>query len=265
MNRRNVTIAVIAVLAIGIALVIYGILSTPRKSSAPPRNVVIAAMNIPANTRIVPAMVTTEQKPTDQVEPNALADPTDAVGMLATSEIQQGAQITPARLARPVPAPVGLQVANGMRAITLAVDQVKGLAGLLVPGDHVDVLASPNRTGAANPGAYAIVRDARVLAVGRDTGAPQPQASGSPDPNARATPAPYPNVTIAVSPAQADTIMAADLSGTVRFALRSAHEPARSLASETIVYSQPKPGGGAPAKPFTVQVVTGSSSSQVQP
>src|SRR5581483_7231727 len=114
MNRRNITIAVVGVLAIGIALVIYGILATPRKNTAPPRNVVIAAMNIPANTRIVPAMVTTEQKPGDEVEPAALIDPGAAVGMLAAADIPQGTVLTPMRLAQPAPPQQGLQVAVGL-------------------------------------------------------------------------------------------------------------------------------------------------------
>lgn len=265
MNRRNITIAVIGVLAIGIALVIYGILATPRKSSSPPRNVVIASMNIPANTRIVPAMVTTEQKPTDQVEPAALSDPADAVGMLASADIPQGSVLTPLRLSRPAPQPQGLQVANGLRAITIAVDPVKGVADLLIPGDHVDVLAAPVRGGAIAPDAYAIVRDARIIATGRRTGAPQPAPTGSPGAAQQGAPPTYGTITLAVTPSQADIIMAADLNGVVRLALRSAHEPARSLSPETIVYASTvrKPAG--PPKPQGVVVVNGSQVTRVIP
>lgn len=264
MNRRNITIAVVGVLAIGIALVIYGILSTPRKNEVPSRNVVTAAMNIPANTRIVPAMVTTEQKPGDQVEPAALTDPGEAVGMLAAADIAQGTVLTPTRLARPAPQAQGLQVAVGLRAITIAVDNVKGVGGLLVPGDHVDVLASPIRSGPVAPQAYAIVRDARVLAVGRDMGGPAPQPSGSPGPAPTVPPNTW--ITLAVSPTQADTIMAADLGGEVRLALRSAHEPARSLSAETIVYSVAKPAApSGPPKPEGVVVVNGSTVTRVVP
>ncbi|HZY99143.1 MAG TPA: Flp pilus assembly protein CpaB, partial [Candidatus Baltobacteraceae bacterium] len=267
MNRRNITIAVIAVLALGIGLVIYGILATPRQSTAPPRTVVIAAMNIPANTKIVPAMVTTEQKPSDQVDATALSDPADAVGMLAAADIPQGVMLTPIRLARPAPVPQGLQVAVGMRAITIAVDNVKSVAGLLIPGDHVDVLAAPIRVGAAAPHAYAIVRDARVVAVGRSVGTPQAAPTGSPGPAApKPTPAPPTTVTLAVTPAQADTIMAADLGGVVRLALRSSHEPARSMTAETMVFAEErKQGPAGPPKPQGVVVVNGSQVTRVIP
>lgn len=266
MNRRNITIAVVGVLAIGIALVIYGILATPRKSSSPPRNVVIASMNIPVNTRIVPAMVTTEQKPTDQVEPTALSDPADAVGMLASADIPQGAVLTPLRLSRPAPQQQGLQVPMGQRAITIAVDMVKGVAGLLIPGDHVDVLATPIRGSGVAPQAYAIVRDARILAVGRNIGTPEAAPSASPGGAPAPKPSPANNtwITLAVSPREADTVMAADLTGVVRLALRSAHEPARSEPAEAIVYSVSKPAGGPP-KPQGVVVVNGSSVTRVIP
>lgn len=267
MSRRNVTIAVIAVLALGVALVVYGILSQPRKSAAPPKNVVIAAMNIPANARVVPAMVTTEQKPSDQVDPSALVDPADAVGMLAVADIPQGAQITPARLARPAAAPQGLQVAVGMRAITIQADLIKGVAGLLQPGDHVDVLASPNRI-ITEPKTFAIVRDARVLAINQNIGVPQPapaaSGGGSPPPGPPPTPAPFFTVTLAVTPAQADTIMAADLNGTIRLALRSSHEPARSMTAEAFVYPTPIPPK-AQNTPPGVQVVNGDQSAEVRP
>ncbi|HZY99322.1 MAG TPA: Flp pilus assembly protein CpaB, partial [Candidatus Baltobacteraceae bacterium] len=223
-------------------------------------------MNIPANTKIVPAMVTTEQKPTDQVDATALSDPADAVGMLAAADIPQGVVLTPTRLARPVAPPQGLQVAVGTRAVTIAVDNVKGVAGLLVPGDHVDVLAAPLR-GGNELRAYAIVRDARVLAVGRNIGTPEVAPTGSPAPGPKPTTPPNTWITLAVTPPQADSIMAADLGGVVRLALRSAHEPGRSLAPEPIIYAseEKRTGPAGPPKPQGVVVVNGSQVTRVIP
>lgn len=262
MSRRNITIAVIAVFTLGVALVVYGVLSAPRKAAAPPRNVVVAAMNIPANARIVPSMVSAVQKPSDQVEPDALVDPADAVGMIATSDIALGATITPARLARPAPPPQGPQVAVGMRAITIPIDVIKGVGGLLQPGDHVDVLAAPPR-GAGEPEAYAIVRDARVLAVGTSL-APAPAATGSPQPNATPVP-PATTATLLVTPGQADIILAADLNTTLRLALRSPHEPMRSLAAQTIIYPTTAPPPQPNATPRGIPVVNGDTLTAVQP
>ena len=210
-------------------------------------------------------MVTTEQKPTDQVEATALSDPADAVGMLASADIPQGAVLTPLRLARPAPQPQGLQVPVGQRAITIAVDMVKGVAGLLIPGDHVDVLATPIRGSGVAPQAYAIVRDARILAVGRNIGTPEAAPSAAPGASPAPRPSPANNtwITLALSPREADTVMAADLTGVVRLALRSAHEPARSVPAESIVYAVAKPAG--PPKPQGVVIVNGSSVTRVIP
>ena len=264
MNRRNIVIAVVLVGALAVGLIVYGVLLTPHKAAVPPRNVVIAAMNIPAHASIVSTMVTTEQRPADQVEPDAYADPSDAIGQIAVNDIPQGAEITPTRLAHPAPPPQGLQVAVGLRAITIPIDNVKGIAGLLQPGDHVDVLASPPRTaGAAR--AFAIVRDARVLAVGQSLG-PSPSPIGVSTPAPSQTPAPPAvTATLLVTPQQANIILASDLNSTLRLALRSPHEPARSLAAEPIEYSTPAPPAPPPASPRGLQVISGDSVTAVQP
>jgi pilus assembly protein CpaB len=264
MNRRNIVIAVVAIGALAVGLIVYGVLLTPHKAAVPPRNVVVAAMNIPAHAHVVAEMVTTEQKPSDQVEPDALADPADAIGMVATSDIPQGAEITPTRLAHPAPPPQGLQVAVGLRAITIPIDNVKGIAGLLQPGDHVDVLASPPRTsGAAR--AFAIVRDARVLAVGQQlVPSPSPIGVSTPQPS-QTPPPPAVTATLLVTPQQANIILASDLNSTLRLALRSPHEPSRSLAAETIEYATAAPPAPPPPTPRGLQVVTGDTVTSVQP
>jgi pilus assembly protein CpaB len=264
MNRRNVVIVIVAVFAIAVGLVVYGVLLTPHKTAVPPRNVVIAAMNIPAHAHIVSAMVTTEQRPADQVETDALADPSDAIGMIATADIPQGAEITPTRIAHPAPPPQGLQIAVGLRAITIPIDNVKGIAGLLQPGDHVDILASPPR-GNGNARAYAIVRDARVLAVGSQIAAtPNPLGASTPGPGGAPTPPPAVTATLLVTPEEANIILANDLNSTIRLALRSPHEPARSLAAETIEYSQPAtPAPQASSR--GIPVISGDTVTAVQP
>jgi pilus assembly protein CpaB len=264
MNRRNIVIAVVVFGALAVFLIVYGVLLTQPKATVQPRNVVIAALDIPARTPIVSTMVATEQKPPDQVEPDALADPSDAIGMIAANDIPKGAEITPTRLARPAPPPQGLQIAVGLRAITIPIDNVKGIAGLLQPGDHVDVLASPPRTtGTAR--AFAIVRDARVLAVGQSLGpSPNPVGVGTPAPSQTAAPPPV-TATLLVTPQQANIILASDLNSTLRLTLRSPHEPARSLAAEPIEYSTPAPPAPPPATPRGLQVISGDSVTAVQP
>ena len=55
-----------------------------------------------------------------------------------------------------------------MRAASIAIDNVKGVAGLITPGDRVDVIAVPSGGPSQAPRGYAIVRGAVVLAMGTD-------------------------------------------------------------------------------------------------
>jgi pilus assembly protein CpaB len=57
----------------------------------------------------------------------------------------------------------------GMRAVTVRVDDVRGVAGFLVPGDHVDVVLTRLESGAANAATNSytdvLLQNVKVLAV----------------------------------------------------------------------------------------------------
>jgi pilus assembly protein CpaB len=245
MNRRNITIAVIAILAIGLGLVAYGVLLTPHKAEPVSRAIVTAAMNIPARSHITAPMVTTTTRPAEQVQSDALGDPSAAVGQIAAIDIPQGGVLTTSALTKPTPVPVGLQVPTGMRAVSIPIDQVKGVSGLLHPGDHVDVMSIPPR-GIGDPRAYSFLRDIVILAVGADYMNPTAAAVSNSAPGAppAATPPPGPagTVTLSVTPAQADQLASADLNTVIRLALRPQSERAKSQPVEPLEYPQvPKP------------------------
>ncbi len=56
---------------------------------------------------------------------------------------------------------------KGMRAVTVRVDEVRGVAGFVLPDDHVDVLLSRLRGGGADSKSYAevLLQNVKVLAV----------------------------------------------------------------------------------------------------
>jgi pilus assembly protein CpaB len=264
MNRRNIVIIAVAILAVGIGLVVYSLLLQPHTPTSPPRNVVVTTAEIPPKTHITADMVSVQQKPTDQVQPDALANPADAVGTIAVNDIPAGVVLTAGQLVRPTPPPTGLVVPNGMRAVTIPVDQVKAVAGLLKVGDHVDIIAIPPRSGTAPPGAYSFLRDITILAVG--SAIANAQANSTQQASAQPTPPPIPStVTLAVTPKQADMLAAADLNSNLRLALRAPTERANSQRPELIIYSnavvakaQPTPASAHPG----VTVINGDVSQQ---
>lgn len=150
-------------------------------------------------------------------------------------ESQPGADLKGALLRNRVGAGVPIRVENvipagapdflaaalqpGMRAISVPVDDVSGNAGLIQPGDFVDVLLTQQIGGSAtSPGTFeaeTVVRRARVLAVGSEFQRAKAPAS-APDATARAR-----TVTFEVAPRTAQVVLVATRLGSLSLALRS--------------------------------------------
>jgi Flp pilus assembly protein CpaB len=118
-----------------------------------------------------------------------------------------------------------------MRAVSISIDRVKGVAGLIQPGDRVDVIAVPPRVGSEVPRAAAILRGALVLAMGNAV--ETTSATPSPD-NQNLT-----TVTLALTPKQVDLLASADLNTTLRLALRPPKEPIRAYPAEQLTLGVP--------------------------
>jgi pilus assembly protein CpaB len=145
--------------------------------------------------------------------------------MISLITIPNGATITQSKLGKADALAIPRRLAAGLRAVSISIDRVKGVAGLVTPGDRVDVIAVPPRVGNETPRATAIIRGALVLAMGAETEV------------ARATPAPDQNlttVTLAVTPQQADLIALADVNTTLRLALRPPEESIRAFPTEEL-------------------------------
>jgi len=115
----------------------------------------------------------------------------------------------------------------GMRAVSIAVDNTTGSAGLIWPGDHVDLILTQNLNGPLitaghQVAAETVLSDIRVLAIDQQIieGA-APTASGS-----------QRTVTLEVTPDQAERISVATRLGRLSLAVRSAG-PTRELARLT--------------------------------
>ena len=87
---------------------------------------------------------------------------------------------------------------RGTRALTIPVDRVKSVNGLIRPGDRVDVIAIVPARGPAGPVARTILRDIEVLALGSATD--ELGATPAPDAAVAAT------ATLEVTPSQADLL-----------------------------------------------------------
>ena len=73
--------------------------------------------------------------------------------VLAVKVTGKGERATLSSLVRP-----------GMKAVTIRVNDVEGVGGFVLPGDHVDVVLTRNKSG-ASPTSEVVLQNARVLAV----------------------------------------------------------------------------------------------------
>jgi pilus assembly protein CpaB len=271
MNTRRTTLLIAIILALGTGWLTLSYISSLQRANQPtgaPQQVLIAAQDIPARATITQQMFTIETRNQSVVQPGALSDPTKAVGSVALITIPSGSQITQADVGTTAQAALPVRLQPGMRAVSIPIDKVKGVSGLVQPGDRVDVIAIPPRQGGQQPVAVTILRGIRVLAIG----ATLENASATPSPDEQnATTA-----TLEVNPKQADLLAMADVNTTLRLALRSPEEPIRSEETETLVFAgggstQPQPAAppvgaavGAAMQPQPVPVPKPDSAAQGQ-
>lgn len=246
LDTRTVALSVAGLLAAGTGLLTFNYLAAVGHRGAPAtqRTIVVAAKAIPAHATITAAMVATASRPANAVDPDALAAPGAAIGQSAVNEIPAGSAITASKLAKVLASGLPGRVTPGMRAVSIALDKVKGVSNLLQAGDRVDVIAVTTPRGDGAPKAATIIRGAKVLSIGQQIDVPT-TASGSSSPDSQLAS----TATLEVTPQQADLLTLADVNATLRLALRSPKDTARREPAETISFAAPRPPAPAAAPP----------------
>ena len=107
------------------------------------KSIVIAKSDIAAMQTIDDTMLDIVEKPVDFIEPEAIIDPQEAVGQVAAIAIKKDEQVLSTKLLTPGPdTGIALQIAPTRRAVTIPVDEIRGVAKLIRPGDHIDIIAA---------------------------------------------------------------------------------------------------------------------------
>lgn len=170
--------------------------------------VVIATMEIPFATRVESRQLRVIRIPRNTQIANYFNTPDSVVGMIATQKILPGEILLHAQFTeRPVGSTLAALLKPELRAITVRVDDVVGVAGFLLPGNHVDVVATRmvNQHAETNT----VLRNLTVLAVDQ---------TASQDKNA---PVVVRAVTLEVTPKQAEVLVQAREQGSIQLTLRS--------------------------------------------
>lgn len=186
----------------------------PVQTSDVPGNrvpVLTAARPLRAGTLLKPEDLATEQRAPSDVPAGARIDSGTARGDLLGAMIRRNLTKGDALLSGDALNPgdrgfLAAVLGPGMRAVTVGVDAVTGLAGLVWPGDRVDLILTQAQDGsnvapAHRVSAETVLHDGRVLAIDRQL--MQGATSESPEAAMART------VTLEVTPAEAERVAVA--------------------------------------------------------
>jgi len=174
--------------------------------------VVFAVKHIPKGTKISPNAIAVKDIPQPYVNKSAVSNPKEVIGKITTNEIFPDEQIIRERYFEGVETEQGLayHVPEGERAVTVAVNKVSGIAGLIRSGNRVDVFATIEKANDAIT--TFVVQNVKVLAVDRTLNENEIQPKGGIYPE---------TVTLALTTQQAQKVILASEQGSIRLALRS--------------------------------------------
>lgn len=248
-------------IALGLSLVTSGLVYNylVGVSQKPPANsvpVVVAKADIPPKTRITADMVQVSYVPENYMQPGAVRDANHAIGMIVREQIVAGEQISDRRLVieGKTMGFTGI-IPRDKRAVSLAINEVSGVAGFVKAGDHVDVIATFDKGVVGDDVSHIILQNVLVLAYNRDSETAVAQTANKEQKDKEKEVVKTSTVTLAVSPEEAAQIAIAEDKGRVRLALRP-FMPGQSLVITNTVTpkdlvgtheSPVKEGSSAPA------------------
>jgi len=269
-NRLMIGVAFAIVLAFFLSAFIYR--EFKRVSSAPAtvqiQHIVVAAGPLPLGTRLDASKIKTIPWPAGEPVRGMFTHVADCANRALITDVAENEPILESKLA-PVEAGAGLSatIPEGMRALSVAVNDVVGVAGFVTPGTMVDVLVTGAISGSNQRGdvgniTRTILQNVRVLAAGQKV---------EQDPTGK--PQTVPVITLLVTPEDASKLTMASTEGKIQLALRNTIDtqtadpppvlqtalfaPAAAPVVERHVVARKTPPPSA-AAPYVVEVITGS-------
>ena len=216
-KRRGVLLIFLSLLmAIGAAFVanewVVARVMPDQQAEADSAQVVAAAMSIPFATKVEERHLKLVEMPEGLTPEGFFESIEDVVGKVSTTNISRGEILVTERFrVHSAGSTLAALVKENMRAVTVRVDDVVGVAGFLLPGNTVDVLAS-RKVASKRAITETILRNIKVLAVDQ---------TASADDN---EPVIVRAVTLEMLPKQAETLFRARTEGTIQLTLRNPME-----------------------------------------
>ena len=275
MNRTHLLKVLLIALLVGggLAFATYNYLDNVpvRTVEVPTRPVVVAQSNLALGAELTAADLRVVDWPVSSVPNGAFDDASLLTGRGLIRSVAQHEPFLPSKMAA-VGAGAGLppSIPAGMRAVSVRVNEVIGVAGYVLPGTHVDVLATASPTNQfPDTTTKLVLADVEVLAAGtrldRDMENDEPIQVTV--------------VTVLVTPEQSEWLALASTEGKIQLALRNPFDdsqpqtpgigPERLLAGGVpkpapprVVVRTPAPPPPPPPPPPTIEIIRGDTREQ---
>lgn len=238
MLRRKGLILVALSLIMGVAAAYAAnrwVAAQADSESANNARVVVAAMSIPYGTKVESRHLRYIEMPIDAAPADAFSSTEDVEGMVSRTDVGRGEILITERFAEHAAgSTLAALVSSNMRAMTVRVNDVIGVAGFLLPGNRVDVVSS-RRDGNRRAVTETILRNLKVLAVDQTASTEENE------------PVIVRAVTLEMTPEQAEILVKARTEGEIQLTLRN---PLEQYAEEV---PEPEPEPVPESKPVVVQ------------
>ena len=217
MRNRFFAVLVIAILAGGsLAYGTYNFMQSQPATqtvAAPTQPVVVASADLSLGTAIKKEDLTVMQFPQGAAPEGSFSQPAELIGRGLIVPVVKNEPILTAKLASKE-AGAGLPpvIPEGMRAVSVRVNEVVGVAGYVLPGTRVDVVATQSPTDKKQDTISKVVlSNVQVLTAGTRMEQDQEDAK----------PVQVTVVTLLVNPEQAERLALASTEGKIQLALRN--------------------------------------------
>jgi pilus assembly protein CpaB len=276
MNRsaRTVVVVLIALVMAGIATyaVYQSIQKLPvREVQVASQPIVVAAKALPVGAIVAAADLKVAEWPTKSLVVGGFGKPEDVIGRGLLTPIAENEPITETKLAsREAGGGLPPTIPLGMRAISVKVNEVIGVAGFVVPGTRVDVVATVGM--GKDMRTRTVVSNLEVLAAG--TRIDQQEAKDG-------KPIPTTVVTLVATPDDAERVSLASAEGKILLVLRNPLDTAPTKTAgiqldelmqsrseppiertvkgrRVVVAAPPPPPPPPPPAPYTVETIRGA-------
>jgi pilus assembly protein CpaB len=266
-NRMITGLAIAATIAFLFSVYIYRTIERiTNMKSTPMKQIVVADRPIQLGTRLDATNLRVISWPADDSMAGSFMRVEDCAGRAALANLAGNEPVLESKLA-PKEAGAGLPatIPEGMRAVSVAVNEVNGVAGFVIPGTMVDVLVTGRLSGnTADPNnniTRVILENVRVLAAGQQV---EQDREGKPQK--------VPVVTLLVTPEDATKLTMASTEGKIQLALRNTIDAKLTnpppvlqavlftgpVAAAAPVHASVRKAAPVVAQPYAVEVITGS-------